>query len=190
MYSTMAVNDDDSEGLGIISRRHTHQDYHLYLQNIVRKFIDEREAEKCVYEDKDNEDPFLSLPPEIIFRVLSYLGLNDLCISRRVSKTYQSTINSYLKHIQRLDCAPYEPVLSPEGLCSVVAQVRNLRELNLDFCWVSVTEENLFAVARNCPNLHTLNTSRCKGVSDAFLQHMSVMCRDLQVLNLSSCFQV
>lgn len=181
---------NDGVDIEVVARRVTHKDYDLYLQDIVRKFIEEQQTDKDVTEIKPEEDPFDTLPPEVTFRVLSFLGLNDLCCLRRVSKTYQRIINTYLQYIQMLDCAPYEPVLTPTGLDSIVSQVRNLRELNLDFCWVSVTEKNLSAVANNCPSLRTLNTSRCKGVSDAFLEHLSMVCKDLENLNISSCFQV
>lgn len=182
---------NDSVDVRVLARS-THEDYELYLQKVIKNFIAEphQQADRNTAEVVAEEDPLVALPLEVIFRVLSFLGLNDLCSSRRVSKNYQRLINSYLRCVRRLDCAPYESVLSPVGLKGVISQVRNLRELNLDFCWFSVTEENLVAVANNCPYLRILNTSRCKGVSDTVLEHLSKMCRDLENLNISSCFQV
>lgn len=168
----------------------THKDYELYLQKVIKNYISDQKTDKRTSKVVVKEDPVVVLPTEIIFRILSFLDLNELCSCRRVSKNYQRLINSYFRYINRLDCSPYESILSPEGLKSVITQVYNLREFNLDFCWYSVTEENLLSVANNCPYLRILNTSRCKGVSDTVLEQLSTMCKDLENLNISSCFQV
>lgn len=171
------------------ARRQSHQDYIDYLKSIILKFTEERDLEKDYAKKVVKIDPFMTLPPEIVFRILRFLPLNEICISRRVSKAWKRTIENYFQHIRFLDCVPFESVLTAEGLKGILACVKNLRELHADTCWFSFTEESL-SLLKNCPKLRSLSTSKCKGLTDEILQLLAVHCKELEELDLSSCFQV
>ena len=136
-------------------------------------------------------DPTEVLPSDIIFGSLfPVLTLRETCLCRRVSRKWQRQINYYLRQVRVLDFVPFECVLTPLGLNCVVKHVRNLQVLRLDTCWTSVDEENLCIVAKNCPKLRVLSTSRCKGVTNHSLEVLARNCRNIEELDFSSCFQV
>lgn len=171
------------------TRRQSHQDYIDYLKSIILKFTEVRDLEKDYAKKAVKIDPFMTLPPEIVFRILRFLSLNEICISRRVSKPWTRTIENYFQHLRILDFVPFESVLTTEGLRGILSHVKNLRELHADTCWFSFTEENL-SLLKNCNKLRSLSTSKCKGLTDEVLQLLAVHCKELEELDFSSCFQV
>ena len=171
------------------TRRHSHQDYIDYSKSIILKFTEVRDLETRSAKNDVKIDPFMTLPPEIVIRILRFLCLNEICVSRRVSKSWKRSIENYFQHIRFLDCVPFESILTAEGVNGILTCVKNLRELYADTCGFSFTEENL-SLLKNCPKLRALSTSKCKGLTDGILQLLAAHCKELEELDLSSCFQV
>ena len=135
-------------------------------------------------------DPLHFFPTEIVFKVLCYLDESTLCLCRVACRKWRQSVNEYFRGLSSLDFVPYESNLTDVGLKNILLYVHNLRVLHLDNSWRSVTEENLFLIARNCSKLSVLTVSKCKGVTDAALQALARRCKKLEELDLSSCFQV
>ena len=131
-----------------------------------------------------------NLPTEVLGKVFCLLGLEELCICRRLSRRWRDLTNQHLHCLRSIDCAPVQPILTATGLRSLLVCAQNLRVLRLETCWRAVNEENLLIVAKNCPRLRVLTLSRCKGVTDGSLQAVARGCQEIEELDLSSCFQV
>lgn len=129
-------------------------------------------------------------PTEITFKILGLLYVVAVCQCRQLSRKWRDQVTEYLRTVLCLDFAPYESILTENGLKHLLMYTSNLRVLHLDSCWPCVTEENLFLIAKNCKKLSVLTTSRCKGVTDAGLEAVSRHCKELTELDLSSCFTI
>lgn len=129
-------------------------------------------------------------PTEITFKILGLLDVVAVCQCRQLSRKWRDQVTEYLRTVLCLDFAPYESILTENGLKHLLMYTSNLRVLHLDSCWPCVTEENLFLIAKNCKKLSVLTTSRCKGVTDAGLEAVSRHCKELTELDLSSCFTI
>ncbi|XP_028405353.1 F-box/LRR-repeat protein 2-like [Dendronephthya gigantea] len=133
---------------------------------------------------------FQVLPIEVIVhQIFEYLDIKEVCTCRLVSKkwNYYSITNLQSRH--ELDFAGM-PVISDSGLNAILRIARQLRVVRLDDCWTCTTEENLFLLANNCPNLSILSVSRCKYVTDDAIKKLCECCKNLQELDVSNCFKV
>ncbi|XP_032233481.1 F-box/LRR-repeat protein 20 [Nematostella vectensis] len=151
--------------------------------------MDEESTANGTGTDMVTIDPLVVLPSDIILFIFKFLALNEISLCRRVSRNWKRYIEYFLQHLRILDCSSLESVLSVGGLKSVLTSVKNLREICLDHCWTSVTEENILLLGSNCPKLRAIATTRCKGVTDKALQSLA-SCKELEELNFSSCFQI
>lgn len=64
----------------------------------------------------------------------------------------------------------------------------NLTTLRLNDC--DITDESLFALSQNCPQLLSLNVAYCSAITNAGVVALSQGCRQLMYLNLSDCEKI
>ena len=130
------------------------------------------------------------MPLEVIVdQIFQWLEIIDVCTCRLVSSKWNYYGTSNLRNRHKLDFAG-KPIISDRGLNAIFQVAQQLRVVLLDECWTCTTEENLFLLARNCPKLRVLYVRRCKYVTDVAIRKICECCKDLQELDVTSCYQV
>ena len=133
---------------------------------------------------------FEVLPVEVIVhQIFQWLDVQDVCICRLVSTKWNYYATSNLRYRHELDFAN-TPIISDTGLNAILTLTRQLRVVRLDECWTCTTEENLLLLAKNCTKLCVLSVTRCKYVTDQAIRNLCECCKDLQELDVSSCYKV
>lgn len=131
-----------------------------------------------------------ALPAEVIVhQIFQCLEVKDVCSCRLVSTkwNYYATSNLRARHKLDFSCMP---IISETGLNAILSAARQLRVVLLDECWTCTTEENLLLLAKNCPKLCVLSVRRCKFVTDHAVKKLCEWCKNLQELDVSSCYKV
>ena len=136
-------------------------------------------------------DPSDVLPIEIVLgHIISEFELPEICTLRQVSSKWREIIKLYLSRLRNLDLTEVKHILTEHGFFSIITELAKLREICLDGCWIIATEINLFTLFKNCPQLKSFSSKRCKFVCDDVLEELSRRCSSLENLNIDSCFQV
>lgn len=133
------------------------------------------------------------IPVEVFLEyILPYVHPIQLWCCRRVCKTWFIWITTYFQNVQDLDFNDEysEYYLTSEGLHQIVQSLCYLREIQLDMCHRSVTQENLLSLVMRCPRLEILSVSLCREVTDEVLKAISEYCLGIKELHLNRCFQV
>ena len=150
-------------------------------------------AKRILYLTQPNNkmDPIRVFPAEIISDlILPYLDLAELCTLRGVSRAWQDFVNEHFAIIKRLDLTDVLDLISEVGCQSIFKHLLKLQDVCLDKCWRIATKNNLITLLRNCSDLRSYSSRRCKHVDDEVLELMARNCSKLESVDISHCFQV
>ena len=79
--------------------------------------------------------------------------------------------------------------VTDNNVVRVARERPNLQTLNLRVC-VNITDTSLLAVARGCLNLQSLDLGGCGNITDASVSKVARQCSYLQTLNLGGCVNI
>lgn len=157
------------------------------------------------------QDEFSTLlPVPVRLRILSYLGVRDLCRCAQVCRLWQdvaqaaelwNTLDLSLLSARVTDAAlaavtfRFWPILSSLSLrdcirlsdqtCTVLQACQNIQSLNLAGC-TGLRDSGIRQVTHACQALVHLNLSNCL-ISDMALSHLATLCHNLERLELAGC---
>ena len=85
----------------------------------------------------------------------------------------------------RIEYDEYLSKLNDEGVVELVSNCHNIK--HLDIGWCHLTNQSVFAIAKNCPELEFLNLDGNYQIDDSGINELSKNCRHLKVLKLKDC---
>eukprot|EP00268_Persea_americana_P067304 TRINITY_DN9249_c0_g1_i1.p1 TRINITY_DN9249_c0_g1~~TRINITY_DN9249_c0_g1_i1.p1 ORF type:complete len:365 (-),score=53.04 TRINITY_DN9249_c0_g1_i1:69-1163(-) len=116
------------------------------------------------------------------------LGLTHLSLSwckDNLNKLVLSLAPKFTK-LQVLTLRQSKPQLEDDAVMAVASNCRDLHDLDLSQSR-KLSDLSLYALAHGCPCLTKLNISGCSSFSDAALAYLTSVCRNLKSLNLCGC---
>lgn len=128
------------------------------------------------------------LPGEVIFNILSYLPLNDICKLAQVSTLfYRHCYNPLLPQHQHLNLQPYWFILTKSSLDGFVTKCKRIRSLRLSWCGAHndmLNSQSLLQIVQ-VPTLCRLDLSCC-ALTDELFKSIIPLCQNLTELDVSS----
>ena len=85
----------------------------------------------------------------------------------------------------RLKYNEYLSKLNDEGVVELVSNCHKIKHLDIGWCYL--TNQSVFAIAKNCPELEFLNLNGNHQIDDSGINELSKNCRHLKVLKLQDC---
>lgn len=150
-------------------------------------FIDKaRSALKFLSEDKSKRK-LLEPPDEILHGehlnydrwtlLLTDQNLKKVALQSKKEKFY--LLDTSKSNIQDLFNQFWTPKISSNGIVSISLVGSKL-----------VTDYGIVVIARNSPNLKSLNISKCINITDASIREIGLHCSDLEYINMSNCYKI
>jgi len=130
---------------------------------------------------------FESLPPEdvLFIHIFPRLDARDWLSLLNTSKSLCYITQNFLAVNKILSIAHISSI-NPTTFRKLTTNATNLRTLNLSRCsWV--TDQLLRPILRNNNRLTSTDLSFCDGLTEGFLQILSVQCPNISCLNLREC---
>lgn len=160
----------------------------------------------------------LDLPWEdVLFpRILDYLPVDQLVRLQRVSKSFQSLIQLYLRNCHCFDSTQLGSHLPKAAFCNMLKQNEVLHRLNLQSCseWLTdreflpvvgqnhhllsinlnncllLSRQSLVAICLSCPHLQNISMAHCEWVDGLSLRSLADHCKDLESIDVTACRQL
>lgn len=85
----------------------------------------------------------------------------------------------------RVEYGEYLSKLDDEGIVELVSNCHQIKHLDISWCYL--TNQSVFAIAKNCPELEFLNLDGNHQIDDSGINALSKNCRNLKVLKLKDC---
>lgn len=85
----------------------------------------------------------------------------------------------------RIGYGEYLSKLNDDGVVELVSNCHNIKHLDIGWCYL--TNQSVFAIAKNCPELEFLNLDGNHQINDSGINELSKNCRNLKVLKLKDC---
>ncbi|GIY87414.1 hypothetical protein CDAR_320621 [Caerostris darwini] len=137
----------------------------------------------------ENVSSFSILPDEVVTMILSYLDLQSLCTTARVSKRFYKLCYDPVL-FQDLNLQLYWHLVDANAMKSLQSRLSSLKKLNVAWCGGQgrITSQDFIKFLKeNCANLTSLKLANCHFVCNNTLKEIASHCSFLKELELQSC---
>ncbi|XP_054708353.1 F-box/LRR-repeat protein 4-like [Uloborus diversus] len=129
------------------------------------------------------------LPHEILHTILSYLDLQSLCCTAKVSRVFREVCYDPVLY-RDLNLQLYWHLVDESALKNLEPRLNSLRNMNLSWCGGQGRITHPYFIKfleTKCCNLTSLNISCCPFVNNHVLNAISKCCPSLQEFEMKSC---
>ena len=118
---------------------------------------------------------------------LKYLNISKCS---NLTDTALSYIHEKSKSLETLVISETPINVTSDGLCQLVKNLPDLRDLNMMYSSEQVNDDVVQAVSENSRTIKNLNVNSCHKITDVSLLSLGLHCFSLEMLNIVACYQL